>query len=71
MSNREIQKSIALDAYNALAESLAAEVGTKIENACYGRPAMLSLMPDVRHKTVLDVTKEKSGYLLKSTLHKN
>ncbi|MFQ5811951.1 MAG: class I SAM-dependent methyltransferase [Anaerolineae bacterium] len=48
------QKPIALDAYEALAESYAALIDTKPHNAYYERPATLSLLPEVRGKRVLD-----------------
>ncbi len=45
---------IALEAYEALAERYAARVDTKPHNACYERPATLSLLPDVAGLRVLD-----------------
>lgn len=48
------RRPIALDAYEALAESYAARVDTKPHNAYYERPATLSLLPDVEGKRVLD-----------------
>ncbi len=48
------RKPIALDAYEALAESYAALVDTKPHNAYYERPATLSLLPEVSEKRVLD-----------------
>lgn len=45
---------IALDAYEALAESYASVVETKPHNAYYERPATLSLLPEVKGKRVLD-----------------
>ena len=48
------QKPIALDAYETLAEAYAAVVETKPHNAYYERPATLSLLPDVKGKTILD-----------------
>jgi SAM-dependent methyltransferase len=45
---------IALDAYEALAESYAAVVETKPHNAYYERPATLSLLPEVKGRRVLD-----------------
>jgi 2-polyprenyl-3-methyl-5-hydroxy-6-metoxy-1,4-benzoquinol methylase len=54
MSNDHEDKPVALDAYDALAESYAALVDTKPHNAYYERPATLSLLPDVRGKRVLD-----------------
>jgi SAM-dependent methyltransferase len=47
-------KPIALDAYEALAEAYAAHIDTKPHNAYYERPATLSLLPDVKGKSVLD-----------------
>lgn len=49
------KKPIAQDAYNDLAEAYAALVDTKPHNAYYERPAMLSLLPDVNGKQILDV----------------
>ena len=45
---------IALEAYERLAEAYAARIDMKAHNAFYERPAMLSLMPPVRGKRVLD-----------------
>ncbi|MBN1285713.1 MAG: methyltransferase domain-containing protein [Anaerolineae bacterium] len=47
-------KPLALDAYEALAESYAARVDTKPHNAYYERPATLALLPDVSGRRVLD-----------------
>lgn len=47
-------RPIALDAYEALADSYAARADTKPHNAYYERPATLSLLPDVRGARVLD-----------------
>jgi len=47
-------KPIALKAYEKLAERYAAMIDTKPHNAYYERPAMLSLLPRVRGKRVLD-----------------
>jgi SAM-dependent methyltransferase len=47
-------KSIALKAYEKLAERYAALIDTKPHNAYYERPATLSLLPSVRGKRVLD-----------------
>lgn len=41
------RQPIALEAYETLAESYAARVDTKPHNACYERPATLSLLPDL------------------------
>jgi SAM-dependent methyltransferase len=54
MPPQENPKPIALDAYESLAESYAARVDTKPENAYYERPATLSLLPDVKGLHVLD-----------------
>ncbi len=47
-------KPIALDAYEALAESYAALIDTKPHNAYCERPATLSLLPEVKDRRVLD-----------------
>lgn len=44
----------AYDAYQELASSYAAKIDTKPHNAYYDRPAMLSLLPEVNGKQVLD-----------------
>jgi SAM-dependent methyltransferase len=54
MRNEITEKPIALDAYEALAEAYAERIETKPHNAYYERPATLSLLPDVRGKSVLD-----------------
>jgi SAM-dependent methyltransferase len=48
------EKPMALKAYERLAERYAAMIDTKPHNAYYERPAMLSLLPRVRGKRVLD-----------------
>jgi SAM-dependent methyltransferase len=48
------KKPIALDAYEELADSYAADIETKPHNAYYDRPAILSLLPDLKGKSVLD-----------------
>jgi SAM-dependent methyltransferase len=48
------QKPVALDGYEALADSYAARIDTTPHNAYYERPATLSLLPEVREKRVLD-----------------
>ncbi len=48
------RKPVALEAYEALARRYAAMVDRKAENAYYERPAMLSLLPPVAGKRVLD-----------------
>lgn len=45
---------IAQDAYNQLADDYAARIDSKAHNAYYDRPAVLSLLPDVAGKRVLD-----------------
>jgi SAM-dependent methyltransferase len=47
-------RNIAFDAYQKLADAYAAKIDTKPHNAYYERPAMLSLLPDVKGKHVLD-----------------
>ena len=47
-------KPIALAAYEKLAERYAALIDTKPHNAYYERPAMLSLLPKIQGKHVLD-----------------
>ena len=47
-------KPIAQHAYDILAEAYAERIYTKPHNAYYERPAMLSLLPEVRDKRVLD-----------------
>ena len=55
MSTSEAEdKPIALEAYEALAESYARAIDSKPENAYYEMPATLSLLPDVKGKRVLD-----------------
>ena len=48
------RKSLAYDSFQALADAYAAHIDTKPHNAYYDRPAMLSLLPDVRGLRVLD-----------------
>jgi SAM-dependent methyltransferase len=48
------EKPIALDAYTQLADAYAARIDTKAHNALYDRPAVLSLLPPVEGKRVLD-----------------
>ncbi len=48
------QKPLAYEAYQQLADGYAAKIDTKPHNAYYDRPAMLSLLPDVRGQRVLD-----------------
>lgn len=54
MNEREKEQPIALAAYEAMAEEYAARIETKSYNAYLERPAMLSLLPDVKDKHVLD-----------------
>lgn len=51
----EHEEPIALACYEAMAEAYAATVDTKPHNAFYERPAVLSLLPPVVGKRVLDV----------------
>ncbi len=51
----ETKDPIALEAYESIADAYAAQVETKPHNAYYERPAMLSLLPDVAGRRVLDV----------------
>jgi len=51
---RRNKQPVAQKAYNELAEFYAKLVDTKAHNAYYERPAMLSLLPEVRGKRVLD-----------------
>lgn len=48
------ERPIALDAYETLAESYASVIDTKPHNAMCERPAMLSLLPEVAGRRVLD-----------------
>lgn len=45
---------IALEAYSRLADAYAARIGSKAHNAYYDRPAVISLLPPVEGKRVLD-----------------
>ena len=54
LSEREKEKPIALEAYEAMAEEFDARIETKSYNAYLERPATLSLLPDVKGKHVLD-----------------
>lgn len=49
-----IDPPIAQDAYDALADDYAARVDSKAHNAFYDRPAVISLLPDVAGRRVLD-----------------
>ena len=48
------QKPLAYEAFQELADTYAAHVDTKPHNAYYDRPAMLSLLPDLSGRRVLD-----------------
>ncbi len=48
------KKPLAYDAYQELADLYADKVDTKPHNAYYERPAMLSLLPELQGKRVLD-----------------
>jgi SAM-dependent methyltransferase len=48
------EQPIARDAYGRLADAYAARLDTKAHNAFYDRPAVLSLLPPVEGKRVLD-----------------
>ena len=48
------EKPIAYEAYQKLADHYASHIDTKPHNAYYDRPAMLSLLPEVTGKRVLD-----------------
>jgi SAM-dependent methyltransferase len=48
------QEPIALEAYSRLADAYAARIETKAHNAFYDRPSVLSLLPPVQGKRVLD-----------------
>jgi hypothetical protein len=45
---------LAYEAYQELADAYAAKIDTKPHNAYYDRPALLSLLPDLEGKKVLD-----------------
>jgi SAM-dependent methyltransferase len=47
-------KPIAYEAYEKIAEAFDQQIEVKSYNAFYERPAMLSLLPRVRNKTILD-----------------
>ncbi|MCB9130230.1 MAG: class I SAM-dependent methyltransferase [Anaerolineales bacterium] len=49
-----IDPPVAQEAYNQLADDYAARIDSKAHNAFYDRPAVLSLLPDVTGKRVLD-----------------
>ena len=55
MKDKRKTKPMAYEAYEKLADHYAARVDTKPHNAYYDRPAMLSLLPDVSGRQVLDV----------------
>lgn len=50
----EKKRPLAYEAYQTLAEAYAACVATKPHNAYYDRPAVLSLVPEVTEKVILD-----------------
>jgi len=47
-------KPLALDAYEQLAEGFAAKIDHKAHNAYYDRPAVISLLPSIAGKRILD-----------------
>jgi SAM-dependent methyltransferase len=49
-----MDESVGRDAYNQFAAAFAAQVDTKPHNAFYDRPAVLSLLPPINGKRVLD-----------------
>ena len=57
-------KPRAYDAYQELARAYADKIDTKPHNAYYERPAMLSLLPEVKDKKVLDAGCGFGGPLL-------
>lgn len=54
MTRREKERPVALDTYDNFAERFAAIIETAPYNAYIERPAILSLLPDVKSKHVLD-----------------
>lgn len=48
------EEPIALEAYSRLADAYASRIDTKAHNAFYDRPAVLSLLPPVEGRRVLD-----------------
>src|SRR5215467_6736685 len=48
------EEPIARAAYDELADAFSAQIDTKAHNAFYDRPAVLSLLPPVAGKRVLD-----------------
>jgi SAM-dependent methyltransferase len=48
------EQPIALEAYSRLADAYGARIDTKAHNAYYDRPAVISLLPPVEGKQVLD-----------------
>jgi len=48
------EEPIALEAYSRLADAFAARIDTHPSNACYDRPAVISLLPPVEGRRVLD-----------------
>ena len=49
-----MKKSLPHDAYTQLADEYSARIDTKPHNAFYERPAVQSLVPDVKNKNILD-----------------
>jgi SAM-dependent methyltransferase len=54
MSKRETEQPIALEAYETMAKEYNARIKTKDYNAYLERPAILSLLPKIKGKYVLD-----------------
>jgi SAM-dependent methyltransferase len=52
--NARMEKNPTFEAWERLAESFAARIETKAHNAFYDRPAVISLLPPVAGKRVLD-----------------
>jgi ubiquinone/menaquinone biosynthesis C-methylase UbiE len=50
-----MKPSLPQEAYDAIADAYAALVDTKPHNACYERPATMSLIGDVQGKSILDM----------------
>ncbi len=49
-----MEKTVANEAYNKLAKSYNEKVDTKPHNAYYDRPAVQSLIPNIKNKNILD-----------------
>jgi SAM-dependent methyltransferase len=56
------EEPIALEAYSLLADAYAARIDTKAHNAFYDRPAVLSLLPPVEGRRVLDAACGPGAY---------